>query len=126
MKFLSSKKVILGIFVTFAYIALSVFSLFMLAGHLSHDGMAMSDCPYMVGQHSICPMDFSSHIAAWQDMVRALLPTIVLMIIIAAVFVTWHAKIEDSPFVFLRRLPERQFSPFTELFSRGILNPKIP
>jgi hypothetical protein len=125
MKLLRS-KIIVGILVTFAYIALSVFSLFMLAGHLSHEGMPMSDCPYMTGRHSICPMDFSSHINAWQDMVRTLLPTVLLLIIIAAVFVTWQAKIENGPPLFLRRRPERQISPYTELFSRGILNPKIP
>lgn len=111
---------------TFAYVALSVFSLFMLAGHLSHDGMPMTDCPYMAGQHSICPMDFSSHIAAWQDTVRSILPTIVLLVIVAAVFVSWRAKNENGPPVFLRRRPERQISPYTALFSRGILNPKIP
>lgn len=123
---LSRKNVILGIFITFAYIALSVFSLFMLAGHMSHDSMSMSDCPYMVGQHSICPMDFSSHISAWQDMVRTTLPTILLLIIVAVVFITQETNKENRPPVFVRRRPLRQFSPFTELFSRGILNPKIP
>lgn len=123
---LSHSKVIVGILVAFAYIVLSVFSLFMLAGHLSHDGMPMSDCPYMAGQHSICPMDFSSHITAWQNMVRTILPTVLLLIIITAVFVTWQRDTESGPPIFLRRRRERQFSPFTELFSRGILNPKIP
>jgi|JI10StandDraft_1071094.scaffolds.fasta_scaffold132054_4 hypothetical protein len=123
---LSLKNVILGIFVTFAYIALNVFSLFMLAGHMSHGGIPMSDCPYMTGQHSICPMDFSSHIGAWQDMVRTILPTILLLIIFAAVFITWQADKGNGPPLSLRRRPERQLSPYTELFSRGILNPKIP
>lgn len=122
----SRSKIIISIFVTFAYIALSVFSLFMLAGHLSHGNMPMADCPYMVGQHSVCPMDFSSHITAWENMVRALLPTIVLLIIISAIFITWQADIEDGPHLLLKRRPERQISPYTELFSRGILNPKIP
>jgi ABC-type uncharacterized transport system permease subunit len=123
---LSHSKVILGILVTFAYIALSVFSLFMLAGHLSHDGMPMTDCPYMAGQHSVCPMDFSSHIAAWEDMVRSILPTLLLLIVVAFAVVWWQAREENGPPLFLRRRPERQISPYTELFSSGILNPKIP
>lgn len=123
---LSRSKVIVGILVTFAYIALSVFSLFMLAGHLSHGGMPMADCPYMAGQHSVCPMDFSSHIAAWEDMVRTILPTVLLLIIVAFAVVSWQANEENGPPLFLRRRPERQISPYTELFSRGILNPKIP
>jgi len=123
---LSRSKVIVGIIITFAYIALSVFSLFMLAGHLSHEGMPMSDCPYMAGQHSVCPMDFSSHITAWEDMVQTILPTVLLLIIIAVVFISWKPNVENDPPLFLRRRPERQISPYTELFSRGILNPKIP
>lgn len=122
----SRSKPIVGILITFAYIAMSVFSLFLLAGHLSHNGMPMSDCPYMAGQHSICPMDFSSHITAWEDMVRTILPTVLLLIIVAVVFISSQQKAENGPPLFLRRRPERQISPYTELFSRGILNPKIP
>lgn len=123
---LSRSKVILAVLVFFAYIALCVFSLFMLAGHLSHVGIPMTDCPYMTGQHSVCPMDVASHITAWQDMVRTILPTIVLIIITAAVFTTWRLNMEIGPPIFLRRRPDRQISPYTELFARGILNPKIP
>jgi hypothetical protein len=88
--------------------------------------MPMTDCPYMAGQHSVCPMDFSSHITAWEDMVRTILPTVLLLIIAAVIFVTWRTTTEDGPPLFLRRRPERQISPYTELFSSGILNPKIP
>lgn len=123
---LSRSKVILGMLVTFAYIALSVFSLFMLAGHLSHGGMPMTDCPYMAGQHSVCPMDFSSHIAAWEDIVRSILPTLLLLIVVAFAVVSRQAREDNAPPLFLRRRPERQISPYTELFSKGILNPKIP
>lgn len=125
MKF-SHSKVICAALVTIAYIALSVFSLYMIAGHVSHDGIPVSDCPYMVGGHSMCSMDFSSHITAWQNMVRALLPSIVLLSIIAFVCGVWRSNTENGPPVFLRRQSIRRFSPYAELFSKGILNPKIP
>ena len=118
-------KTLLGIWILVAYVALSVCSLFILAGHMSHRGVSMSDCPYAIGQQSMCTMDFSAHIAAWQDMVRALIPTIVLLIVVS-IFVVWRERNKDHLPVYVRRQRGRQRSPYLELFSRGILNPKIP
>lgn len=118
-------KVTMGILVTFAYIALSVFSLFMITGHASH-GMAMSDCPYMAGQHAMCSMDTFSHITAWQNVVNTILSETLLLIIFVAILVPWPLVINTSPPSALRRRPERKISLYTELFSQGILNPKIP
>lgn len=107
------------------YLFLALFSLFGLSAHM-HNGMPMQDCPYAIGTHSLCSMDTFAHIEVWQDMLRTLLPTIVILVIIAAIFITWRLNMEIGPPILLRRRPDRQISPYAELFSRGILNPKIP
>lgn len=122
---LKHSKIIGSILITFAYIALSVFSLFIIAGHTSH-GMPMSDCPYAAGQHAMCSMDVFSHITAWQRTMNVIFPTILLLMIFVAISIRWPITINHSPPAVVRRRPERQVSLYVELFSQGILNPKIP
>lgn len=120
---LSYPKGILSAIMVIAYIALSIFGLFMISGHMSH-GRPMTNCPYMMEQHSICPMDTFSHMAAWQSMINILIPSMVLIVAIA-VFVIGQTIVGHSPPTFFRRRPDRQYSLYVELFSNGILNPKI-
>ena len=109
-----------------AYVMLAVFGLFFMTMHMSHDGMSMENCPYMTGGHSVCPMDALSHITAWEDMVRTIVPAILIIIGIVASCVSLSKEIELSPLRFSRYRPKRPRSPYMELFSNGILNPKIP
>lgn len=107
------------------YIFLALFSLVGLSSHM-HAGMPMSDCPYAVGTHSLCSMDTLAHIEAWEAMMRAVLPYTLLLIVFVIVVFAWPKLTEISPPMRLLRRPERQHSPYTVLFSKGILNPKIP
>lgn len=110
---------------TFAYVALSVFSLFLIAGHASH-GMPMSHCPYMEGQHAMCSMNVFSHITAWQHIVNIVFPAILLLVVIIVAFPQLPLTINPSPPTAITRRPEGQVFLYVELFSQGILNPKIP
>jgi hypothetical protein len=107
------------------YIFLALFSLVGLSSHM-HTGMPMSDCPYSVGTHSLCSMDTLAHIEAWEAMMRVIVPYMTLLIVFIVVAFTWPKLTEISPPIRLLRRPERQYSPYALLFSRGILNPKIP
>jgi len=107
------------------YLFLALFSLVGLSSHM-HSGMPMPDCPYTVGTHSLCSMDALAHIEAWEAMMRIILPYTTLLIVFIAVVFVWPKPIEISPPIRLLRRPERQYSPYTVLFSKGILNPKIP
>lgn len=108
------------------YVFLSVFGLFSVGNHMSHDGMPMANCPYMIGQHSMCAMDTFSHIRAWEDMIRTTLPSLLLCVIAIVFYFLWQKQIKVSSSVPRQKQPERDRSPYVSLFSRGILNPKIP
>ncbi len=108
------------------YVFLSVFGLFSVGSHLSHDTAPMPNCPYMIGQHSMCGMDALSHISAWETMVRATLPSLLLFIIGIGFYFVWRKQTEISPSVFLQKQTGRDRSPYIPLFATGILNPKIP
>jgi hypothetical protein len=121
----SRSKIIVGIFVAFTYIALGVFGLGMISAHVAHGGMPMNDCPYAVGQHSICPMDAVSHLEAWQNMVRTIISfTLFIIVPVIVTYVGYFVVRISSPPI-LNRRPNTQPSMYVELFSSGILNPKV-
>ena len=99
-----------------------------------HGGMA--DCPFMTHQDVICPMDLADHLGAWKSIFTVVVPTVLLLIGLAGTVaitttVLPHLFARDRkpiPISF-RYLRERTYTfssrPFQELFSSGILHPKL-
>jgi len=119
-----------------AFIALLSFGPF----GLSHSMMGMdssmnSNCPFMPGMTALCNMGPLEHLAAWQGMFASLPfqnPILFLLLILCAFSLVWNLWKEFHPpdrgRVFLHLLHRRNILPapaLQELFSSGILNPKV-
>lgn len=111
-----------------AYIA---FGSFLMMGMMDHHHMS-GGCPFMPGEQVVCQMDAFDHISAWQSTFVAIAPTILALSILAAVTVLtlrhWYPPPDFVPIrIYYYRRTEVAIIPFyQELFSNGILNPKIP
>ncbi len=112
---------------------------------MSHQGMtmgpdgtmAMSNCPFMSGQAVVCNMNPLEHIAAWQSMFTSTFQQngstlILLMLAALALALVWTRSRWPTAQRALRPLfhiarRETYLPPplLQELFSNGILNPKI-
>ena len=111
-----------------------------------HFGMTMSmdtegnitttDC-YMPGMAAICNMSPLEHIASWQGMftgvpTQSLAMTLLLLVLAAVIGFVWIRQIHSPPQelqTFSQFVRRREYiplhSPLQELFSNGILNPKV-
>jgi hypothetical protein len=115
--------------------------LFLGAFNFSHAGMTtgmdgeMIDCPFTPGV-SICEMNPLEMIAASQSLLTTLPQQkdlfSVLMLLIAAAFlllVSWKPFVPRQRVASRIFIPRRDYTPFSnplqELFSNGILNPKL-
>jgi hypothetical protein len=96
----------------------------------------MTDCPFMANSEVICAMNVSDHIGAWKSVFLSTVPTLILLLAVAgvAVFIASIApnllrKINYASPPLLRWLEIRNYSfsyrPLQELFSNGILHPKL-
>lgn len=99
-------------------------------------GGAMSDCPFMEHGEVICTMSLTDHIGAWKAAFVSIAPTIVVLVMVAGTTVL--LAIAPSSFLLsrgrliavkLNQLRTRTYSytyrPLQELFSNGILHPKL-
>lgn len=119
-----SLKTFLFVFVVFTYMFLSLFGL-LRTSHISQAGHMTHDCPYMVGEQGLCPMNLFDHIMAWQQFSEAVfLPMNILLSLIA--LVGFHLYFSSSPPLSYIRLRRRKFTEplYQSLFSDGILNSK--
>jgi hypothetical protein len=112
------------------------FSLFHMSMGMDMSAGGMVDCPFMSASEVICPMDLVGHILAWKSVFAAALPTLALLLIAAgavALTLAFSAKVLDWArthfFVLCRWLDKRLctflYRRFQDLFSSGILNPKL-
>jgi hypothetical protein len=99
-------------------------------------GALMTDCPFMSHEEVICPMSLMEHISTWKAVFLSTVPSIVLVLVVAG-FATRFVK----TFVFLfdrnktkirvayQACLKKSYSflqrTFQELFSSGLLNPKL-
>ncbi len=98
---------------------------------------SMSDCPFMEHGEVVCAMNLSDHIGAWKSTFLAVIQTVTFLLssILAAAYVaTIIPNLLPSRrlrriCVLTRWLKERTYSfsyrPLQELFSNGILHPKL-
>ena len=127
-------------------LSFAVVTLLLVSAGLPHFGMTMSmdmegnmtmtDC-YMPGMTAICNMSPMEHVASWQSMFTSILTqgltfSLLLLVLAAVIAFTLSKQILSPPserqtLVFSTR--RREYVPLhsalQELFSRGILNPKL-
>jgi len=95
-----------------------------------------SPCPFMGEAMAVCPMTVIDHIGSWKGLFAAL-PTIEVLALVAAVIVivSFSLKIlaENSAarlaywyhYYKKKRSASKLYNYFSQLFSQGILNPKV-
>ncbi|MEO5646678.1 MAG: hypothetical protein ABIO57_00390 [Candidatus Paceibacterota bacterium] len=124
----SSFNPIMATLLLIGYLFLSVFSIFHMA-HMNERGMPMSNCPYMIGEHSLCQMNTSGHLTMWQhQFTTAVFPTVIALLSLAVVAITFQRYFSPpDPLLLYAKKRRQNFLPlhYQDLFSQGILNPKL-
>lgn len=132
---LVKSKVVGGILLS-AFLSVLSLSLF----HMPAIGMDMSadtsGCQFMAHEATLCSMSVLDHVGAWKSAFLAVVPSLILLLsaLVAAVLVLSVApnlllkhKFREPPLS--RELQHRTYSysyrPLQELFSNGILHPKL-
>lgn len=128
-------KVVAGIILTFLLGAMFV-GLFNLSAGMDMSG-SMEDCQYMSHEEVVCPMTLLGHLDVWKSSFMATLLPLLLLYFAAGALV---GAVSVAPNLLLRkyifricicyaRLRERTYAFssrfFQELFSSGILHPKL-
>ena len=96
----------------------------------------MTDCPFMEHGEVICQMNLADHIGAWKSAFLSVLPALTLLLAAAgvAIFVASVAPNLLQKTRYLQPAIRKRFRPRTytfsyrplqELFSDGILHPKL-
>ena len=98
------------------------------------DDMSMSHCPFM-SEMGICEMTLSEHIGIWQSLFAHILTpenVLLLLVLLVAVLLPYWTTLFSPPkdiLIQIRRIANdtRVHTPpfLQELFSQGILNPKL-
>jgi hypothetical protein len=128
-------KILAGIILSL-FLGIMFVSLFHMSGgmDMSH---GMSDCPFMSHEEVICPMNLIDHIGAWKSVFVTFIPTAITFLLTLAVAILLGTKsphflykwIPIAVCIHIQRLRHSTYTytvrPFQELFSDGILNPKL-
>ncbi len=105
--------------------------------HFSEQEMTsvITDCPFMEHGETICPMTAFDHILILKSIFETTIPNIVTLITISGVLISFLIFPKLKPFLYLHShtfLRWRQsviylfsYRPLQDLFSRGLLNPKL-
>jgi len=125
---------VIGVTILLFFISSMFVSLF----HMSHMDMqtGVSDCPFMSHTESICPMKLLDHVSAWKTAFFSAVPELTLLLatigfgmLLASVAPNLLRRIVYASTQVSQQLRERIYTFFyrllQELFSRGILNPKL-
>ena len=111
------------------------FSLFHMSMGMDMSG-GMNDCPFMSHEEVVCSMNLADHIGAWKSVFQSIAPAVTLLLAVAgiAVFVASVAPnllqrmqyaLPSQNRWFQARTYTFSYRPFQELFSNGILHPKL-
>lgn len=128
-------KILAG-FILSLFLGLMFVSLFQMSGvmDMSH---GMSDCPFMADQDVVCAMNLSEHIGAWKAVFTSLVPsafTLLLSLGVAVSIATvaphlWQRRLLYRIPIYWSQLQYKTYTytvrPLQELFSSGILHPKL-
>lgn len=131
---------ILFILTTISFLWLGTFGLFNHMSEMKSDNqMNMGSCLFNGQEEEICKMDFSEHLSVWQSIVTSLpqnfgllnilLLTVVLVVMIPFIHDPLYGLSEKIKFrykFYIRQNPQISlFNFIQEIFSQGILNPKL-
>ena len=122
--------------VTGIFLSVMFLSLFHMPVGMDMSGSMSSDCPFMSHEEVICSMSTLDHLTAWKSAFMAVLPSLTLLLLVIAAVVP---ILSVAPNLLQRQryrtvlptryLSERTYSysyrPLQELFSNGILHPKL-
>lgn len=113
-------------------------SMFVSLFHMSSMDMhaGMTNCPFMAHEEVICPMNLIDHIGAWKSVFLSIAPALTLLFAITGVAVLIGTvapnllrRIIYSPPPLARCIREKIYTftyrPLQEMYSNGILNPKL-
>jgi hypothetical protein len=96
----------------------------------------MTDCPFMAHGEVICPMNLADHMGAWKSVFLSVVPALTLLLAVAGMTV-FAASVAPNllrrisyPAPLLQRwlrykIYTFSYRPLQELFSSGILHPKL-
>lgn len=126
---------LIGMALVFIFLSVLSFSLFHMPANM---GMveSTSDCPFMEHGESLCAMNVVGHLGAWQSAFLAVVPIfLLLMLAVVGAVILYsrapHLLINPSRRLFLlyryyiNRVYLFSSRPLQELFSNGILHPKL-
>lgn len=112
------------------YIFLPIFSLHLVKNMEHVHSPLMADCPYVSGGSAVCPLSLFNHLDIFKNLSFVVLSNIEIFYLIS-VFVILFVLIAKSP-PYLRYFLYQKIYKYKDililyrnLFSRGILNPKV-
>jgi len=122
--------------VTGIFLSVMFLSLFHMPVGMDMSGGMSSDCPFMSHEEVICSMSTLDHLTAWKSAFMAALPSLTLLLLAIAAIVLVLSVAPNllqrqryRTVLPIRYLTERTYSysyrPLQELFSNGILHPKL-
>ena len=131
----TTKTKLLGGALLLAFLSVLAFSLFHMSSGMDMAGNS-TGCPFMEHGASLCSMSVVDHIGAWQSAFLAVVPTFsLLMLAVATVVILYsvapHLLVKPSSRLhlffqfFIPRVYTFPQRPLQELFSNGILHPKL-
>jgi hypothetical protein len=111
------------------------FSLFHMSMGMDMSG-GMTDCPFMAHEEVVCQMNLADHIGAWKSVFLSTAPMLMTLLavsgvalLVASVAPNLLRKKQYAPRSLHRWLEVRRYTfshrPLQELFSSGILHPKL-
>lgn len=130
-KYHTTRNKILGGILLIAFLSVLLFSLF----HVSAAGMGADEnsagCPFMTQEGSLCSMEILDHFSAWKSSFMAVVPSLILILMgalaLAVVLPSVWMRQRYSDSLFSKKPSEctHAYRPLQELFSNGILHPKL-
>lgn len=118
--------------ILFAFLSINFFALPAMTTH-HHNGMPMSNCPFMVGEVTLCEMNATDHIASWQAMFT-ILPVefsyFALLLLALVLSMVWLRQLFDPPDTSLPRWVtykiESHSPSFKTLLLGSAISPRAP
>ena len=128
-------KVVGGIFLII-FLSVLALSLFHMPTVGLDMGGATTGCPFMAHEATLCSMSVLDHVGAWKSAFLAVVPGFALLLLVLVGTIVWLAV---APNLLVKQkywtLPLRKkisariytfsYRPLQELFSSGILHPKL-
>lgn len=95
----------------------------------AHRVVGMPDCPYMNGSQALCPFELSYYLNTWKSIFTYSLSNLKLFLLLfalsVAMAITLRLVLYDWLILYSKKRRTRIRAPYQELFSNGLLNPKV-